>query len=201
MTLAERKEEEKVQIKGFRVIVIATAIIVTLALLFGIKYVNERFNIEKPLFKMYSETKLVLKPSIDKEGDTTTITLTLKKTDNLYSAYQDIKSDTEKVLGDKKFQIKILDKRSPELEEAYRDSQFVVYEALAKGNYTSIPAEVARYAAAKGAKAKVYIDGENIYVSLYKGDNYLYEIISRRNYQMGGDVADTMGSDNNAQRN
>lgn len=189
------------QIKGFRVIVIATAIIVTLALLFGIKYVNERFNIEKPLFKMYSETKLVLKPSIDKEGDTTTITLTLKKTDNLYSAYQDIKSDTEKVLGDKKFQIKILDKRSPELEEAYRDSQFVVYEALAKGNYTSIPAEVARYAAAKGAKAKVYIDGENIYVSLYKGDNYLYEIISRRNYQMGGDVADTMGSDNNAQRN
>lgn len=183
------------KVKGLKVIVIVIAVVVTLALLFGIKFVNERFNIEKPLFKLYSETELVLKPSLERQGEITTISLTLKKTDNLFQAYRQINRETEKVLGDSKFEFKIEDNRSQALEDAFRSSQFVVYEALAKGNYTLIPAEVKKHAEAIGADARVYIDQENIYISLYKGDKYLYEVIPRKNPQLTGAVADTMGSE------
>ncbi len=183
------------QVKGLKVVVIIVTVAVTLALLFGIQFVNERLNIEKPLFKLYSDTKLVLKPSIAKEGDTTEIKLTVKKTDNLFTAYQDIKTKTDKIMGDSKYQIKLIDKRSPALDDIYSNCQFVIYEALAKGNFTTIPDKIDTIAAKAGATTKVYIDQDNIYISLYKGDGYLYEIIPRKNYQLPGTVADTNGSD------
>ncbi len=182
------------QIKGFRVYVVASAIIVTLAVLLAFQFIYQKFDVEQPLFKLYSQTKLVEKaPTIEQKGGTVKVILDVKKTENLKQAYQDLDSYTEQVMGATKFTIELKDNRTKELENAYYQSQFIIYEALSRGDFSRMADVIQQNAAKAGAEAKVFIDNDNIYVEFLKGNNYLYEIVPRKPAPQGS-ASDTMGS-------
>lgn len=170
------------QIKGIRLYVVLIAVMLMLGLLVGAQYIYQRYNVEQPLFKLYSETKLVdniKKIKLEEQGDMVSVTLGLNRTDNLRRAYQDLYRSTGQVLGSDRFRIQIKDTRTRELENVYYQSQFVIYEALVKGSYPEMALTIERNARSAGSEARVYMDEKNIYVALYKGKNYLYEVISR----------------------
>lgn len=183
------------QIKGFRVYVVAVAMAVTLAVLLALQFIYQKFDVEQPLFKLYSRTKLVEKaPVIQQKGGTVLVTLDVKKTENLKKAYQDLVSYTEQVMGNTRFSIELRDNRTKELEDAYYQSQFIIYEAISKGDFSRMADVIRQNAGKAGAEAKVFIDNDNIYVEFLKGNNYLYEIVPRKPALQGG-ASDTMGSD------
>lgn len=186
------------QIKGIRVYVVIAAVFVTLAVLLTVQFLYQKYDVEQPLFKLYSETKLVNKvPVIEQKGASVNVVLDVKKTDNLKQAYQDLNSYTEQILGGTKFTMELKDNRNKTLEDAYYQSQFVIYEALAKGDFTKMADVVQQNAVKVGATSKVYIDNDNVYVEILKGDNYLYEIIPRLQNNARGmldSYANQMGS-------
>lgn len=183
------------QIKGLRIYVIVAAIIVTLAVLLTIQFIYQKYDVEQPLFKLYSQTKLVEKaPRLEQKGSVLVVMLDVKKTDNLRQAYRDLVNYTEQVMGNTKFTIEMKDNRTGELESAYYQSQFIIYEALTKGDFSRMAEVVQQNARKVGAESLVFIDNDNIYVEFIKGDNYLYEIISRK-HEIQASVTDRMGSD------
>lgn len=185
------------QIKGIRVYVVAAAVVVTLAVLLAIQFLYQKYDVEQPLFKLYSETKLVNKvPVIEQKGTAVNVILNVKKTDNLRQVYQDLNSYTEQIMAGTKFTIELKDNRNKSLEEVYYQSQFVIYEALAKGDFTKMADVLQQNAVKAGATAKVFIDNDNVYVEILKGKNYLYEIIPRKGVpkDLRGSSANQMGS-------
>lgn len=183
------------QIKGFRVYVILAAIVITLAVLLTIQYVYQKYDVEQPLFKLYSQTKLVEKvPVLEQKGNMVKVILDVKKTDNLRQAYLDLNSYTEQVMGNSEFLIVLKDKRTKELEKAYYQSQFIIYEALSKGDFSRMDQVIRQNAANVGAEALIFIDSENVYVEFLKGDDYLYEIVPRK-AQTNNSAAGQRGSD------
>ena len=181
------------QIKGIRIYVVIATVITTLAVLLAIQFFHQKYNVEEPLFKLYSQTKLVDKVNLAEEGNKIKVSLHVKKTDNLREAYRELVAQTEEVVGSDQFSLELIDKRNPALESAFYESQFIIYEALAKGDFTKM-AEIVRQNAAKvGAESKVFLDSDNIYVEFLKGDNYLYEIVSRN--KGSNETSDRMGSE------
>lgn len=171
------------QIKGVRIYVVLVVILVIMGILFGAQYFYQRYNVEEPLFKLYSQTKLVdniKNMKLEQQGDTVSVVLALNRTDNLRRAYQELYRSTGQVLGSQQFQMQIKDTRNKELENIYERSQFVIYEALIKGDFPQMAAAIERNAGNSGATARVFMDDQNVYVALYKNQNYLYEVVSRK---------------------
>lgn len=180
--------------KGIRIYIVLASIAATLAVLLTIQFIHQKYNIEKPLFKLYSQTKLVKGVKIQEKEKTVKVILEVEKTENLRNAYRELTSYTEQVMGNTEFDIELRDNRTRELEEAYYQSQFVIYEALAKGDFTKM-ADVIRLNAEKvGAQARVFIDRDYIYVQFVKGKHYLYEIVPR-DHAVRETVADRTGSE------
>jgi len=171
------------QIKGIRIYVVLVVVILMLGILIGAQYLYQRYNVEQPLFKLYSETKLVdniKNIKLEDQGDTVSVTLALNRTENLRRAYQDLYRSTGQVLGSDRFRMQIKDTRNRELDDIYNRSQFVIYEALVKGSYPQMAAVIEKNAREAGAQARVFMDEKNIYVAVYKGKNYLYEVVPRK---------------------
>lgn len=182
------------QIKGFRIYIVAAAVVVTLGILLTTQYVHQKYNVEQPLFKLYSQTKLVNDVKLEDKGSQVKVVLDVKKTDNLMKVYQDLNTFTTQVLGEQPFTIELKDNRSKSLEQAYYKSQFIIYEAIAKGDFTKMADVIEENAHNIGAQSMVFIDENTIYVEFVKGSNYLYEIVPRPKVQ-GNIAADTIGSD------
>lgn len=152
-----------------------------LAALFGIQYVYQQINVDQPLFKLYSQTKAVQKFNIDKKDNITVVNIDLKATDNLQKTYQELFQTTANVIGSNNFKLKIKDNRNKELENAYYDMQFIINEALVRGNFSQMEQVIKEKTNQIGAKSKIFIDDKNIYLQIEKKQNYLYEIIARSN--------------------
>jgi len=88
------------QIKGVKVYVVIAAVFVTLAVLLTVQFLYQKYDVEQPLFKLYSETELVNKvPVIEQKGTSVNVVLHLKKTENLKQVYHDLSSYTEQIMG------------------------------------------------------------------------------------------------------
>lgn len=170
------------QIKGIRIYVVLVVVLLMMSLLVGAQYLYQRYNVEQPLFKLYSDTKLVdniRNIKLEEQGGTVAVTLSLNRTDNLRRAYRELYDYTGQVLGSDRFIMQLKDNRTRELDDIYSQSQFVIYEALTKGNFPAMADAIEQNASYSGVQARVYMDEKNIYVALYKGENYLYEVVPR----------------------
>lgn len=182
------------QIKGLRIYIVIAAVAVTLGILLTIQFFHQKYKVEQPLFKLYSQTKLVNDVKLEEKGNAVTVVLDVKETDNLRKAYHDLNNYTREIMGDTDYTIELKDKRSKTLEKAYYESQFIIYEAIAKGDFTRMAEVIQKNADKVGAQAMIFIDEKNIYVEFLKDGSYLYEIIPRQQKSQAG-LAGTIGSD------
>ena len=193
MSLSSRKGRKKLQIKGIRVYVVLIVLAITLGVLLTAQYAYQKYNVEQPLFKMYSETKLVNDVKLEDDGEVVKVVLDVKKTDDLKQAYRELRGYTEEIIGQKQFQMELKDKRTKELSDAYYRSQYMIYEALVKGDFSRMATVIEENAGKIEAESRVFIDSDNIYVEFIKGENYLYEVVPRRN--VNTEVSGMIGSD------
>ena len=83
----------------------------------------------------------------------------------------------EQVAGNRP--IRLLDQRSPQLENLLDQMEFALQEGIARGNFTAMAATAQGEAAKAGAKLDLAMDSDNIYLTLDQGNAQLVEVLER----------------------
>lgn len=167
------------RLKDLRISFIIIAIFVSLALLLGGQFLYQKYYVEQPLFKILHETKAVKNLKYDQNQPQAVLQVEFGDVGNLKESYTRVEEKAEQVLGHP-VPIKVVDHRSQDLSQVFDNSQFAVYEAIMNGNFTVMAKTVAEQAGlAHLDRYAVYVDRNNVYIQLHKGNYYLYEVISR----------------------
>ncbi|MDS1029049.1 hypothetical protein RDV78_00850 [Bacillota bacterium LX-D] len=168
------------KIKDLRLHLIIFYTCLFLILLLAGHEVYERYYVQHSLVDKINSIAGVQKVVVIKSKENLTLNITLGTVDDLNSTYQQIKNSI--VLPKKiKTEIKLKDKRNNRLSNIWNESKFIIYEALEKGNFTKMKSDLKIMMGSSGLdKWEVSIDNNNIYVGMYDGSNYLYEIIPRK---------------------
>jgi hypothetical protein len=162
-----------------RIRIVPTLVITFTALivLFGGWIMYRNYGLVRPLERELSSMAPVQHVNVVVNNQTKEIQVTLKKVPDLMTAYQSVKERVTSTLGNN-VKIVIRDHRSKELIDLYQNYQPLIFEGIAKGNYTSMIDTLKRRAANDGiTNARITMDKNNIYIQLEKGSDYLYEIV------------------------
>ncbi len=169
------------QWQGIKIHVVALALALALAAFWGAHWIYNSLNFTEPLKKELDANALVTEYRIEDSGaGWHQVSVAIKKTDNLMSAYRLIDDAVKEVMGSKQYVIKLEDRRDEQLVNLYYQGQFAVQEALVQGNFRAMANELSKLAAHAGVESKVFIDGSNIYWQMSHGQYYLYEVIPRQ---------------------
>lgn len=179
------------KIKYVQLLKVCMAFIITVACLYIVQTVWLSHAIDKPLDKALNDIDGVLSVTVDdnhKANDNTTIYVTLSNTTNLQKTYKEINTKIEQTLKAGKYTLEIEDNRSDELEQTYYDMHFYIQKAIVDGDFPLLEAKVQEKADLAGIEAKVYVDGQNIYLQLVKNDVFLYSVVTRQSDKIGGNI-------------
>ncbi|MEW6183346.1 MAG: hypothetical protein AB1500_09265 [Bacillota bacterium] len=164
---------------GFRIKAILISLVIGLICLFGGQWLYNKYGYQQSLQQVLERQPQVAEFKTEEQGDRLAIKVRLKSAGNLMVTYQQLEGALDNALGKRSFVLELMDNRDASLEEAYYRSQFALYQALAQGSFEEMEAEINRQAGAVGATARVYIDGDNVYLALIKGDRFLAKVIPR----------------------
>ncbi|MDI6709268.1 MAG: hypothetical protein QMC81_03820 [Thermoanaerobacterales bacterium] len=166
---------------NFKVIVIT--FVLGLALLFGGQYVYQKYGFNQPVKQVLATNPAVAGYTLEEQGPELVINVHLKRTDNLQESYRELRRQVDEAMRGRPYQLVIEDERDDNLREAFYNSQFIIYQAIAQGNFQEMADEVRARARAANATARIYLDSEYVYVQMENGHGYLAEVIPR---QTGG---------------
>lgn len=177
------------QIKGLRVPFIFLSMCLALGLLFGGNKLYQEYIILRPLVNELQGVPGVENVEINENGKDLFVTISLEEKAALNQTYNSI----ENTLGKRKnknLHLQIKDRPSENLENLFYQVQFCIYEALAQGNFTDMSKNIEKILEnAAEVKWKLDMDLHNIYLEMYDGDHYLYEIIPRQQQSQLMEVA------------
>lgn len=170
---------------GFRIPIVLLALIVGLTVLLGGQWAYNKYNYQKPLEQALEEVDTVADYSINEDDGVLVIKLKLSNPDNLMEEYQKISNIVRRIVNERAFRIDLIDNPDSALQEAYYNSQFVIHEAIIRGNFREMADVVHNSAEAVRGRAKIYVGSRNIYLQMEHGNHYLYKVISRNDRNPG----------------
>lgn len=166
--------------KGYRVWVVAVALVVTLGILLGGQYLFRRERVDRPLLEQYKEISAVESASIRDEQGRKVIELQLGEVDDLAKSYRDIEAASRNFLEKDSYRLVIVDKRDRGLEDVYYRMHFSLEEAIATGRFTDMADRVGTIAGSSDLdRYRLSVDGQRLYLQLHRGDRYLYAVLER----------------------
>ncbi|WP_338825556.1 hypothetical protein MHOCP_11350 [Moorella humiferrea] len=166
--------------KGWRLHFIILAALLTLVLLIGGQWVYLHFSQEKPLADTLKANPAVQAMEVTRTAEVLEVRVILSPGVDLPVVYRQVQEAVAKHYGREGVKLIIQDHRSPALENLWRQSQFAVYEAAVRGNFTQMAATVSELARQAGVdQYAVNIDDSYIYLQFSRGQDYLYQVIPR----------------------
>ncbi len=176
-----------------RLTIILTTLALTLAILFGVKWLYQDQALDRPLARAVGAVPGVTETAIAQSGDSLQVRVKVADTPEIETLVAGLWRAIDAVEGGRKVELLISDSRNPVLQEVYYDFHFFLQEAVATGRYSELPARLAQVAATgKVARARVYVAPDYVYVQLHQGDASLYEIVPRDPGQSVPGVAETV---------
>lgn len=181
------------QIKGLRIPFILLSAIISLGLLTGAQWAYKEFTVERPLLEKISDLSWVESAEFTEDSKLSKLEVRLSSDIGL----SDVVTELKGIIAsnyDRQVELHLIDRRNEELTAILTASRFYIYEALAKGNYTEMHANLEKLLESSNLdKWELTMDSQYLYLALHKGSNYLYEIIPRNQELLviiGGEVAD-----------
>lgn len=162
-----------------RITIVIVALAVGLAVLLGGQWAYNKFIYHDPLDQVLEETGLVEDYSVDYDGDVLVVRVKLNPADNFMEKYQELDNTVCRVMNQRGYRIEIVDNPDHELEKAYYNSQFVIYEAITKGNFREMANIVHDNAGKVGGRARIYVGPHNVYLQMDRGECHLFKVIPR----------------------
>lgn len=174
-----------------RLTLISLVSILIFGLLLSGKLIYQNKWIEGSLIQESQKIEGVISADLlDSQGATEMMVKTDQVTD-LQSICQQLK----KISG--AHPIRLVDRRSQELEEVYQGMQFAIQEGIAMGNFTRMKEILTTQADQAGVVMNLTMDNEAIYLTLDKEKNQLVSVIERHGQGVflpseGSDYSDTI---------
>lgn len=155
-------------------------LLAALAVLFGGYFVYHQLGLDRPLVKALKADPAVNAVNITDGTQGRQIELGLKPVDDLQTVYDRLEQTTERYLKGDTFALKITDRRDAMLQQTYDRMNFLVEEAIARGNYEDMYTGLQQQATAAGLDVfKVYVGQNEVFLQLGKGADYLYAVVPR----------------------
>lgn len=154
----------------------------TLAVLCLGQFLWHNYAVAQPLDKVLQDVDGVEKITWQdsrKQSEPVIIFVTLDHPANLQKTYGEISERAARVLGRQSFKVVIRDHRTPELEQLFYDVHYYLQEAIVNGNFSLMMDRVGEKVRARGADARIYVDGQYIYVELTKQGDSFYTLVPR----------------------
>lgn len=170
-------------LKGLKWQVVIITIVVVLSLLLGGFNLYQNTILPVKISKDLSTVKYVESSKVEIGNNGYVANIKLDKTDNILKTYEDIQKSISKYSANIK--IKIIDNTDSKLNNIYYKDQFAIYQAIQNGDYINMSDIIYRNGKSQGVKSFIYIDVNNVYLSIIDGQHYLYKIIPR-NLAKGG---------------
>ncbi len=182
---------------GLSIPIIIISFIVGLILFFGGQYAYSKYNIETPLEELIKEKEYVQNFTVERQADKFNISvqLNIQQTDlNFSEMYQDLNREIAELLGNRPYSIEIKDKPDQQIKNVWRQSQYLIEEAIMRGNFSEMAEQIQIIAGQNSIHAEVYVDRSHVYVLLKKNDGHnMLKVITRQNFMVTGKVADNGG--------
>ena len=162
-------------IKPKQVGLVVLVAVMTLALLFGVQFGWKKYILESSVTSRLNSIDGVKEIQLNAGNENSMLGITLQAVPN----FKQTALQLAKAAGGGK--IIITDNRSAELQAILEKLRFNIEEGISQGDYTQMQDSVA--AAAKEGKLDrygLYLDADNIYLQLHKGDNFLYQVFPRK---------------------
>ena len=172
-------------IKGLRISVIILTACLALGILTGGMWAYRKYSIQRPFIEKISNLPNVTR--VEFKADTTDplLKVELGSMGDLAFSISQLKQIVKNDFKGK-VELHIVDQR----DEILSESMFYIYEALANGNYIQMYSNVGKLIDNFGVDQwKIKMDNQYIYLEIFKGSNYLYEVIPRNQQLLviGGD--------------
>ncbi|MDH7478797.1 MAG: hypothetical protein QHH02_02175 [Syntrophomonadaceae bacterium] len=161
--------------------IIILILVLTLGLLLGASQLYQRIYVEAPLQQVLQGHQEIKEWNLNKNPKAKTLTIKMGPVKNLLETCTQIKKEAEPFLGKEGWELQVLDQRSPELEQFFYSIQYVVFEALAQGNFTSLAETLEQEAEKAGLdRYAIYVNNHYLFLQLQDGEANLYEILPRK---------------------
>lgn len=178
------------QIKGLRIPIIFICACLSLAILTGGQWAYKEFSIERPFIREITSLTNVEAAELIDDSELPKLVIKLDSNVDLASFITRLKGIVANNYK-QQVELQLIDERNEELNDILLTSRFYIYEALVNGNYTEMYFELGQLLNALGLDEwDLAMDNQYIYLKLYKGSAYLYEIvpIDRQRLLVGGDI-------------
>ena len=172
-----------------RLVPVIFIIIITLSVLFGAFVAYRHFKLVGPLQSQLDSIAGVKAAQID-TGNPSQVVIKLGPVDklqnqDLQTTYDAIQNKISGIFGSAN-NLKIQDNRDAALQTTYENLQPILAEGIRQGDYIQMIPDYEKAASQDGVHARVTMDLHNIYVQLWKGNHYLYDVVQYNLAQGGG---------------
>jgi hypothetical protein len=166
-----------------RLVPVIFILVISLGILFAGWQAYQRFNLVNPLKSDLQKVQGVQSVQVD-SGSSNTISIQLAAVKDLQTTYAEISNTVSGSLGGSE-QVKLLDNKGEELTRTWEDLNLVVFEGIAKGNYTEMVSSVEQTAKKQNIDARITMDEHHVYIQMAKGSHDLYKVIDITLHQGG----------------
>lgn len=167
-------------------LLVATALCITLVILLGGQYIWKYFALTKPLdqdiMKISGVNTVAWKEQ--STNKTAQAVVSLDQLTDFRKSYREIMRISQEHFPQYKIEIELKDTRDKKMEEFYNQIHLYIYEAIETGYYTKMQEIVQRKAEEQGLAVKVFVDSERLYIHVVDGAKNLYEVIPRVNREV-----------------
>ncbi|MFW5998564.1 MAG: hypothetical protein ACOC1O_02235 [bacterium] len=177
--------------RNFNYKFVIVIIVLVLFIFLGGKYLFQQYRVNQPLENQLLEYDKVKNVELIDNNNKTDVKIELKKSVNIYNAYQEIENISQNHLEDDFGKIILLDDRNSRLEEIYYELHYTLFEGIVTSRYTRMKTQFDEIIEKKGIEDyELRVDNENIYLKLVDNDNYLLKVISGNNSEKSGGETD-----------
>lgn len=156
---------------------IGLSLLATLALLFGGWFLYLKMEVEEPIRNEIGQLQSATMAHLDVGKDRIVIDLKVTNPDAFPQEYRKLVDATTKLANGKPVEIKI-DNQSKQMDDIWKNGQFVFAEAMELHQYSRIPQLVAEWKTNHQLdEATALMDDKNIYVYMKKGTEDFYTIV------------------------
>lgn len=167
------------KIDAKRVGAYAVSFLLTLSLALAVNAVVSSATVTRPLAQAYSQLGFVRNFQLRNSASGVQVVVSAMPVDDLQVAYGQLHACTAQVLGHDRFTLTIEDQRDEYLKRVYDGISLYVHEAIATGRFAEMISEAQAKCSEAQVDARIVVDLQRVYVSLKRGNSYLYEIVPR----------------------
>ena len=164
---------------GLRWPVVALAFAGSLLAIWGGQHLVNQYDYQVPLQQAVAADKSVTSFTVSDQGQSTIYQVRFQPGGNLEEEWQGLNNILAAKTGGHAYRIEPLDNPDPTLTQVYYNSQYAIYDALARGTFQAMAEQVQTQAKAAGVTAGLWVDDQNIYLDLSDGGHYLQRIFPR----------------------